>query len=409
MSSKVYNKYWPLLAIAFLFYGCAATGGSRSASGTVVKTEDRLRAEQMVHDQNIPEELQPYYIDLYSQGKQNEVLHAMRAGLAALRMQRFDLAEKAFDLAILDVEALQEGAKQAERAKSKFVAEQEKWFKGESYERAALFFYRGLLYSRAGDHGNASACFRRCQIQDITGDDAKDFAGDWSSAEIALAQASYWNGIPSDADAALQRRKTFASLPSGNIFLPSDQSNLLVVIETGSAPLKYREGKQKEKLRFGERSGNVVAIRTEDLDGVKITTAAENLYTQATTRGTRQIDYVLKGKAEFKEDTANAAGGLAMGAVAASNVDRSGIATGILALASIGTMIASSATHSEADIRAWDNLPDNIFLLPLHVSPSQATIHLIPLAERGTELTPVDVPNPLLSGETKTAVVFIKL
>ncbi|MFH1067627.1 MAG: hypothetical protein V1746_06970 [bacterium] len=397
--------FYLLVGGTLLFFTACAVNGPVSASGISLKPEELSQAEQRVVQEQIPEPLKPYYVALYSEGKQNFVLHAMRGGLAALKLGYFDLAKKTFDQAIREVEALQEGAAQAERAKSKFVGEKEKWFKGESYERAALYFYRGMLYLRDEDYGNAAACFRRSQLQDITSEDEKGFAGDWTSDELGLALASYYNGYPEDAENALKRAEKFPS-KQGEVPAPTPTTNVLVLMSVGNGPEKYRAGKYREQLKFKE---NAPAIRElEVLVGDKKTTfpVAENLYVQATTRGARQIDCILGDKASFKEDTANAAVALGAGALVASQVDSTGIATGVLALAALGSAIFSSATNPEADIRAWSNLPHSIYLLNLTVPSDAPTIKITALDAQKNVLDAVTLDN-VLSDNKKLHVFFV--
>jgi hypothetical protein len=349
--------------------GCA-TSGHKSASGTDIDPQVYAREQQRVIDEKIPEPLKDEFIALYSEGPQNSVLHSMRAGLHAMRLGYYNIARKCFDSAIRDVEALQAGADQAKRSASKFVADKEKWFKGESYERSALYFYRGLLYLKDQDYGNAAACFKRSELEDITGNDEPGFQGDWYSDELGLALASYLNGYPGDADVALKRAATYQSI-QGQVPPPSPLTNTLIVVEIGTGPLKYSAGRYHEQLRFREEAPATVSVRADLPNQQTLTTAAaENIYFQATTRGTRQVDYILKGKANFKEGSQVATAALAVGAIAASDVDKSGITSGALALAAIGTAITSALTTPEADTRSWDNLPHSLYLLNLNLSPN---------------------------------------
>jgi len=391
-----------------LLVGCA-TGGPKTASGDSIPAQVILDAEQQADREGVPQVLRPFYVSLYSEGRQNSVLHSMRGGLMALRCGYYDRAEQLFDRAIREVEALQEGAAQAERAKSKFVAEQEKWFKGESYERAALYFYRGLLYMYGGDLYNAAACFKRSEINDITGDDAKGFAGDWVSDEYGLGLADYLTGQPNEAKEALDRAAKY-STKQGDIPPPSAKTNLLIVVEAGDAPIKYRTGKQQERLNYAENTTPIKRVRALYDGNALESAAAENLYVQASTRGTRQVDYILKDKAEFKEDTANATLGLAAGAIVASQVDKSGISSGVLALAAIGTAVASGMSDARADIRAWDNLPNSVYLLNLEVSPTTESVTIQALDKGGGVISTrkVDKVQELLRGK-KLAVVFLRV
>jgi len=368
-------------------------------------------AEQTVAQRNLPEELRPEFTALYSEGRQNSVLHAMRAGLMALRLGRADLAKETFDQAIREVEALQEGTEQAQRAKSKFVGEREKWFKGESYERAALYFYRGILFLGDHDYGNAAACFKRAQLQDITSEEESGFAGDWTSCELGLALASTWNGVPSDATAARQRADKFQS-KQGEVPWPTPQTNTLLVVEVGKAPVKYRGGNQGEQLRYLEEAPQIQQIRVST-PTFKVTSApAENLFFQATTRGDRQVDFFLRDKASFKEDTSNATVGLAAAAVVASQSERSGIAAGVLGLAAIGTAIASAVSDPSADIRAWDNLPHSIYLLNLNLPNPDMPLQIEALDQAGNVVNTMTVNDVKITTPTdvkKLNVLFLRI
>jgi hypothetical protein len=369
---------WLGVVLAGLLTGCATSSGPVSASGKRIPSATLTAAQQRVAQEQIPNEIAHYAVALYAEGRENQCLHAMRAGLGAFRLGRYDLAQRWLDEAILDVEALDAGARQADRAKTKFVREQEKWFKGESYERSALYFYRGALYLMAQDFGNASACFKRAQLFDITGDDAPGFAGDWYSAEWSLAFASYKHGYPHEAVTAMERAAKLSTRPAASM-PPQPDQNVLVVVETGGGPVKYRGGQYGEKLYYRPGLNPVASIEVRD--GSKTLTKvgpAENLYTQATTRGTRQVDHILAGKAAFKQGTGTAAVALATGAVIASHHDSRGgdIATGVLGGLAAVSAIMSAATTPEADIRTWDNLPATIYLVGLVLPPGKTELEV---------------------------------
>jgi tetratricopeptide (TPR) repeat protein len=367
------------------------------------------QAEQQVAAENIPEPLRPYYIRLYAEGKQNEVLHAMNGGLVAMRLGYFEHAQRLFDRAITVVEALQEGAAQAQRAQSKFVREQEKWFKGESYERSALYFYRGCLYLRDNDFGNAAACFKRSEINDITGEEARGFAGDWTSSELGLALASYKNGAPTDATAALERTARFPRRPSG-VEWPRPSHNRVIVVEAGEGPRKYRAGSYGEYLKFQEGPCAVAQIEVAMVSPVYTSAAAEDLYYQATTRGERRVDAILNGKAQFKGATDTAGDAMLVGgAVAASTGTEAGGWTG-LGLA-VGGLIAkgvSAATTPEADIRSWQNLPHSLFFLPVTAPAEGGEVVLRARGFRGEAGSSLRVKIPPLAEGKTVDVLFVQ-
>ncbi|MDR1190264.1 MAG: hypothetical protein LBK60_01190 [Verrucomicrobiales bacterium] len=395
-------KLLPTLALAAaLCPAFTVSGGTRSASGEEVPSPVLAAAEQRVTGENIPAPLRPHFVRLYSEGPQNAVLHNMRGGLAAFRARHFELAKKCLDDAIAGMENLIAGGKRAEDAKSDFVEERRKWFKGENYEQSALYFYRGLLYLRDGDFGNAAACFKRCEIMDITGDDARDFAGDWYAGELALALASRLNGYAADSDAALRRAAGFSFAQFVQVPPPTATTNTLLVVETGSGPEKYGDGQYNEKLKYRVKRPFTVSVNA---NGVS-TSAAEDLFFQATTRGTRQVDYILNSKAELKEDLGKAGVGLAAAAFTAAaiaaRVDGGTTALAVgggLAVASVGTMIVSSLTTPQADTRAWHNLPRSIFLLHLETPAGTDNITVSGLTPDGKTTYTKSVPLHTVSG-----------
>lgn len=364
-----FKKQFFLLFLIILL-ACASTG-KQSASGDELSAEVIRMANDQVQRQQIPPELRTDFFALYAEGRQNSVLHAMNGGLAALRLGYGALARQTWDRAIREVEEMQYGKAQAERSKSKFVGEREKWFKGEPYERSALYFYRGLLYLEDQDFGNAAACFKRAQVMDITAEDAPGFSGDWIAAEAALIWTSYLQNDQETADQAQQRMRKFHQFREG-MTLPQKETNALVVIEVGRGPVKWGDGKFGELLRFREVPASIQAVRG-DVRSQKIEAVFENLFFQASTRGGRKIDAVLNDKASFKEDTQNATLGLAGGAVVASQAEQSGIAAGVLGLAAIGTGIFSAVTQAEADVRTWGNLPHSVYLLFLTLPEAETT------------------------------------
>ena len=384
-----------IILVSGTLTGCYSTIPDFDPPAALLEPQRLAAVETQMDRDQLPMELYRDFLPLYLDGKRNEVMHLMHAGLEAYRAGYFSLAAKTLDRAIAQVEALQEGAGQAERVKGKFVAEEEKWFKGESYERSALYFYRGLLYLQAADFDNAAAAFKRSELHDITGEEAEGFAGDWFSSEWALALASYKSGFPEDAARALERTKNFATRPK-QVELPDPGANLLLVVETGGGPVKVQDGDSREKLKFALPGNQVAQLAITTADGRTRTLApAEDLFVQATTRGTRQIDYILGDKATFKEGASELAGdatiaaavatGVAVGTVGSTDPSMQNLGAGasifggLMALTAFAADATADATRAEADIRAWQNLPGRIFLTTFKVNgnPQRITLHFL--------------------------------
>lgn len=405
--ARLRQGWWVLPVILLFAAGCATTPRPLSASGKPISAEAISNAVQTVEAQQIPEPIRQPFVAMYAEGRENQALHAMRAGLAAMYIGQFALAARTLDEAIVDVDSLMAGAAEAQRAKGKFVKEQEKWFKGESYERSALYFFRGLLYLGTNDFGNASACFKRAQLYDVTGDDAPDFAGDWYSCEWALAFAQYKQGFPAEAQQALQRAAKF-STKQGDVPPPEPNQNVLIVALTGGGPIKTRAGEYGERLVYVDGPNPVTEVEIRQGDKVLARSApVESLFVQATTRGTRQVDYILAGKANFKQGTQTAAAALGMGALIASqqNGRNSGTVTGILGGLALISALVSSATTPEADIRMVDDLPHSIFLIGLTLPPGEQRFEVRGLGPypRTVEVRPVVRPGDPLQ------IVFVKM
>jgi tetratricopeptide (TPR) repeat protein len=356
-----------------------------------------------------PSDLRALHYDLLISTEKDYVQRAMRLGLAAIRVGQEAFAARVFDQAIRRVESLQEGAEQAERTKSKFVPEEEKWFKGEAYERAALYLYRGLLYLAAGDYGNAAACGKRVQLMDISSQE--ETQGDWFSGEWLLAYASLWQDDPATAEAALARADKFPS-KQGDVPPPLAAHNLLIIAEAGSAPIKVRRGNYGEQLVIVEGACRTKKLIVQAAQQSAVETAAvENFYHQASTRGERKVDHFLKGKASFKAttDTLGNVGIVAgAGTLATSQSDtQSLVGLGVLLAGLAGKGIAASSTP-EADIRAWDNLPQAVFFCALPIAPGAISITVKGLDYQGA--TTLETTKELtINSQSKIQTLWIKL
>jgi hypothetical protein len=100
---------------------------------------------------------------------------------------------------------------------------------------------------------------------------------------------------------------------------------------------------------------------------------ASSVWDQATTRGGRPVQGILNGKAQFKSAT-NGVGDVstAVGnAMLQSAVQNNSSSMANMGLAGLGFGLAmklmSSAAKADADIRAWDNLPDGIYVTSVHM------------------------------------------
>jgi tetratricopeptide (TPR) repeat protein len=368
-------RVWAAAAAAAALAGCATPQDHERE----VKVPP-AQMQQYLADK--PARLHPLYENVLTQGQRNAVLNHMRAGLAAMQIGEWDAAERSFDRALAGIETVYADNARAEDARSTWVKENFKDFKGEPYERAMAYYYRGLLYLRAGDYENARAAFKGGLLQDsLAATDS--YVQDFALLAYLSGWASHCNGDADLADSA------FAEAVDDNARLaaPGDDANLLLLAETGTAPVKVPVGEYGEALAFErgdgfrDRRAGAVLARGDGADGdsdeseeLRLT-AAEDVFFQANTRGGRQVERILEGQAQFKDaaDTVGETavqGGAAMAGfgIASGNDDATAAGLAAIGIGLIAKGIAA-ATRPEADLRQWDNLPDRVHLAAVSTEP----------------------------------------
>lgn len=321
---------------------------------------------------NKPPETRGLFERVLTEGERNRVLHLVRAGLASMERGYRAVAANAFDEALLTIEAIYGGDERAASARSVFNSEDRKVFRGEPYERAMAFYYRGILYLMEGDYENARASFKSGILQDTLAEQ-EEYRQDFALLEFLEGWASQCNG-----DTALARDAYALATEHGPaINLPGEGDNLLVLADVGVGPTKVAEGDHGELLRIMEPSPTYVTQQEDEatsalmMNGEPIRLAnRESIVRQAMTRGGREIDTILAGKVQFKDSVQElsnvsasvAQSGLDMWNSGLTNNNQDlayagavvGLAGGLVAL--IAKAVADQ-TQPEADTRAWDNLP----------------------------------------------------
>lgn len=356
----------PVLA---LFSGCASIDSKYLATP----------AETQAFIANKPAELQPFFKTLYEDGERNAVLNEDRLGLAALETGHYAIAEQALDDAIARIDAVYAENPQAEEARSKFHREKVKDFKGEAYERAMTYYYRGLLYLRSGEYDNARAAFLGASRQDKYSED-QVYNEDFGLMDYLAGWASLCMGDQVSAQDHLHRA---ADVTPALTPLVETPGKFLAIMETGYAPKKILSGKYLEILHYTDDPANrntAVRLLQGDTE-VGAPVLAGDLHYQAITRGGRVVDAINAGKAQFKDDakTAVAVGNaitMAGGAMmATSNKSRKQYEYGAMVgaagiLISLISYTIAAATTPEADARTWEGLPKQLYLVSLDTPPS---------------------------------------
>src|SRR5690606_20094381 len=137
---------------------------------------------------------------------------------------------------------------------------------------------------------------------------------------------------------------------------PAPGSDTLVLVESGTSPVKLAAGAHGEGLKFSAGDNPFVSA---SIGAVQMPVFADVGW-QAGTLGGRQVDVILNGKANFREG-ADTVGDLGMlGAQFALGSD-SIEAAAAMALVGVAAKLMGKAVKTKADIRYWDNLPDRIY------------------------------------------------
>jgi len=333
------------------------------ATGPTQYAEFSLNDEQHQAVLSQPVQLQPAFEQLYKEGRRNEVLNYMEIGSQAFKHGYYGQASSAFDAAINNINSVYADNAEAQKARSLWHEEGRKDFKGEPYERAMVFFYRGLIYLRDGDYENARASFINGIMQDAFAEEEQnrsDFAlflylAGWSAQKMGAYEL---------AKSHFEELKIYRP----DIEIPKTSDDVLVVAATGLSPRKLADGVGHYQLVY--RRGKGFAENRVDLNYADLQVSAypvEDLYFQASTRGGRAVDKIIEGKVAFKKTTAeigttltNVTNNSWMAGYAATQGSSGTNTFAALTAVSVTAMALSAKTKPRADTRYWKGLPDTV-------------------------------------------------
>lgn len=359
---------WRRGGLALALAAAVVAAGTARADWNAKSEKDLVR-EADAYVKGKPAALQQFLHTLYMEGEWNSVLNFNLLALAAMELGQLAMAEAALEQSTARILKIYADDPNAARARSLWSAEEVKDFKGEPYERAMAFFYRGLLYLREGDFQNARAAMLQADLQNAMGQTER-WDRSFALAVYLAAWASSCDGDEARAQELLQQARRAAVDP----FLRQSGDRLprhLTLIERGIGPEKATLGDARAILTFlpqpdvqGTMRADYPAGATPTAQGV-----AANLDWLALTRGGRPIQGVLDGKASFKETTGTVA---EVGSQVASALYQSlgqlgpdklsvaknlaGLGLGAQLLGSLAGL-ASRNTRTEADTRYWGSLP----------------------------------------------------
>lgn len=320
----------------------------------------------------VPEALVPFDQAARTGDEVDLVLNILELAYGAHHLNNLDLAKKAYDCALDRIDTIDAKSKTAARARSLFVSEEEKTFKGEPYERSMAFFYRGVLAAQGKDYELARACFRSASFYDSNS--AQHYEGDYVIHYWMEAKMDQLLGQSDRAQEVFRwaaESAEIADLSPHPIPGTDPSANTILIIESGSSPVKVGLGPYASLLAFDPpmsappEGGIAINLGTQEL--ARLARPTENILAQARSRGRRMADRINSSKASFKSfSDALGTGALIGGGIIASqasNTDQ-GIAGGLLMLGGLLAKGISQATNPKADLRMWSSLPTHIYLVP---------------------------------------------
>ena len=318
-----------------------------------------------------PTPLEPFINQNRITGQRNQVLDDMQAAVVAFEIGAFEYTNALLNDAHAKIATVYSGNSGAKAARSKFVPEANKDFKGEPYERAMVGYYLGLSEMLAGKMDEAGVSFRWGELQD-TMSASEEYQSDFALLNFLDGWTKKCIGDTSGANDSFLIAKSHAP----RLTIPDNNHNLLIIAEAGLGPRKVASGKYSELLSYQDRlTINKRNLATNaDYEGTELQmVSAADIFFQATTLGGREVDKILAGKAQFKDNAQNTSNIAAMTAIGAANIaqasyysgnrdvaNTAAAVAGFAAIMAVAAAAAAEAATPEADVRYWYNLPRNI-------------------------------------------------
>jgi tetratricopeptide (TPR) repeat protein len=266
-------------------------------------------------------------------------------------------------------------------------AESSKIWRGEPYEKSMNSYYLGIVNLLRGVDDNALAGFKNSIFLDSSREESFecDFAPAWFLEAFALER------LGDLAAAERSRARARALAPDCPAVAPGNRGNLVVVVDVGRGPSKAPAGRHGEALRYFDHPGLPASIEVF-VDGERAgsTAPAGDIWFQATTRGGRVFDRVLRGKAIYKSGAQ--AAGIGALLIADDFPEKYQAAT---FLGGLALLLSSWTVRAEADTRHWTTLPARVQLFRGSVAPGARSIEVVPSSGRvaGPRLQTITVPD----------------
>lgn len=342
-------------AVLTVLTGCGSTTPGPAPLQLTASEQSNISAQ--------PAHLQPLLRKYYQEGERNEVLNRLEIGSAALYHGDIDQARLNFDAALVTIESTYANTENALKARSLWHEEGRKDYRGEPYERAMAYYYRGIIYLIDAEYDNARASFVNALMQDAFAEEEQN-RSDFALMMFLAGWSAQKMGSPALAEEAWQELKAYFP----EFAVPDSADNVLLLAETGAAPRKLADGVGHYQLVYRRGKNFSEQQLTLNNPHLRLTPAPiEDIYFQASSRGGRPVDAIIQGKAQFR--TVNAEMGSVLADLGtATRVysplmgGSSGQVANTLALVGVAQLMLASNTVPRADTRYWKRLPDKVHL-----------------------------------------------
>jgi len=321
-----------------------------------------------------PEEASRHLTELLAADPEGRALYLNERGVLELEAGNYDGAYRDLVEANQIMEAL--GGSTSDEVGAIVGQEASKIWRGEPYEKSMNGYYLGVVELLRGVDDNARAGFKNAIFFDSS-NQGEQYQCDFAPAYFLEGFASGRLGDATTFEADLQRAHEL--VPDAPIFKPETKGNLVVIVDVGRGPTKIATGAHGEEIRFVEHPERPARIDVV-ADGTKlgeVEHAGGDVFYQATTRGGRVFDRILKGKAIYK--SAAQAAGITTLVLADEFKGRGETAAIITGLALI---FSSIFVRAEADTRHWTTLPCEVQLFRGTLSPGAHEIQIVPSTGR---------------------------
>lgn len=397
MTSYTAKSLGVALGLSWILGGCAQVGPTKYQALQITPTEQQLIDAKPVY-------LRSHYRQLFQEGSRNQVLNLMVIGKTALTHGDIEIAAEVFDRAIAQVEQVYSNSDGATKARSLWYEEGAKEFKGEPYERSMLYYYRGLTYLAEEDFENARASFLNAMMQDAFAEE-QQYRSDMGSQLLLIGWASQMMGSPELAKEAYDELKKIAP----EFELPASDDNTLIIAESGRSPRKLADGVGHSQLVY-RRAKKIKQHSVTISNGAQQQEipVVEDVYWQAASRGGRQIDRVIEGKAQFKQATQDVGKALSdigtAGIYLSAPLGNSPDLGAGLSLVGVGAMALSAQTRVRADTRYWNNLPNKLHLTTLNNKTINGDTLLVRYHDAKGNIIKEVVPTMIKKGRKQTLI-----